>query len=185
MSIIHRGCPSRIYSCEKEKHTKYKDIYPVSTVWITLVCIYSTRVQVCIYRDCQSRCCTERHSKISLCLVAALPPTVSRSVCVSVLCLSLCLYLYRQNTKKELNKKYPKGTFKDLKKGRFEILPTYKAGGKKIIEPQNLPAKPPKGTPELVAWEKMKKRAEVVCPLPPPLQSRSVFCPPPSTLSHG
>ena len=95
------------------------------------------------------------------------------------------VYLYRQNTKKELNKKYPKGTFKDLKKGRFEILPTYKAGGKKIIEPQNLPAKPPKGTPELVAWEKMKKRAEVVCPLPPPAQSRSVFCLPPFTLSCG
>jgi len=34
-----------------------------------------------------------------------------------------------QNTKAELKRKYPKGTFQDLGKGRFEILPVYKAGG--------------------------------------------------------
>ena len=42
---------------------------------------------------------------------------------------------WKQQTKQELARKYPKGTFKDLGKGRFVILPIYKPGGKKIAEP--------------------------------------------------
>ena len=49
---------------------------------------------------------------------------------------------WKQQTKQELARKYPKGTFKDLGKGRFVILPIYKPGGKKIAEPQVLPPKP-------------------------------------------
>ena len=49
---------------------------------------------------------------------------------------------WKQQTKQELARKYPKGTFKDLGKGRFVILPIYKPGGKKIAEPQVLAAKP-------------------------------------------
>ena len=49
---------------------------------------------------------------------------------------------WKQQTKQELARKYPKGTFKDLGKGRFVILPIYKPGGKKIAEPQVLAHKP-------------------------------------------
>ena len=34
-----------------------------------------------------------------------------------------------EDTKAELKRKYPPGTYKDLHKGRFIILPTYKPGG--------------------------------------------------------
>ena len=87
-------------------------------------------------------------------------------------------------------KKYPEGTYKDLKKGRFDILPIYKADSeslsralslslvlslallhtqltladKTVKEPQTLPQKPdPAVDPgALAAWERMKKRAEKV-----------------------
>ncbi len=38
-------------------------------------------------------------------------------------------------------RKYPKGTYKMLGKGKYEILPIYDKKGKKILEPQQLEPK--------------------------------------------